>query len=106
MPRITFPDVSLGGIHLDQYKDLKGLRDAYFHAVPEVCIERPRLITEFHVRNGLLDRERISILDKAKRVQILSGESDRSCPASPGARQGDEQFSAHRQFAFRWFHYR
>lgn len=66
MTKITLNDVSLGDIQLDQYKDLKGLRDAYFHAVPEVCIERPRLITEFHVSNGLLDRKKISILDKAK----------------------------------------
>ena len=34
--------------------------------MPEVCVERPRLITEFHVKNGLLDQDKISILDKAK----------------------------------------
>lgn len=66
MTKITLSDVSLGNIHLDQYKDLERLRDAYFQAVPEVCIERPRLITEFHVKNNLLDQDKISILDKAK----------------------------------------
>ncbi len=34
--------------------------------MPEICVERPRLITEFHVTNGLLDQDKISILDKAK----------------------------------------
>jgi pyruvate formate-lyase/glycerol dehydratase family glycyl radical enzyme len=66
MTKVTLDDVSLSGISLDQYEDLKNLRKAYFNAVPEICIERPRLITDFHVTNGLLDQNTISILDKAK----------------------------------------
>ena len=67
MTKVTLDDVSLSRIKsLDQYEDLKNLRKAYFDAVPEICVERPRLITEFHVTNGLLDQDTISILDKAK----------------------------------------
>jgi hypothetical protein len=42
------------------------LREDYFRAVPEICIERPKLITQFSLRHTLLSQERISILDKAK----------------------------------------
>lgn len=66
MTKVTLDDVSLSGMSLDQYEDLKNLKKAYSNAVPEICVERPRLITEFHVNNGLLDQDRISILDKAR----------------------------------------
>ncbi len=42
------------------------LRKIYFRAMPEVCIERPRLVTEYSLDNDLFNKERISILDKAK----------------------------------------
>lgn len=42
------------------------LKKVYFDALPEVCIERARLVTEYHVQNGLLGKDRISILDKAR----------------------------------------
>jgi len=42
------------------------LREDYFKAVPEICIERPKLITQFSLKHNLLNQERISILDKAK----------------------------------------
>jgi pyruvate formate-lyase/glycerol dehydratase family glycyl radical enzyme len=42
------------------------LREAYFRAIPEVCIERPELVTKFHVESNLLNQETISILDKAR----------------------------------------
>ncbi|MCX5874263.1 MAG: hypothetical protein NTY51_13675, partial [Deltaproteobacteria bacterium] len=66
MNRVTLGDVSLRGISLGQYDDLRTLRKAYFRAVPEICIERPRLVTDYHVEKGLLDQPRISILDKAR----------------------------------------
>ena len=34
--------------------------------MPEICTERPRLITRFHLKNNLLGKQRISILDKAR----------------------------------------
>ncbi|MGO9566334.1 MAG: pyruvate formate lyase family protein [Desulfomonilaceae bacterium] len=66
MTNVMLADISLSHITLDQYEDLKNLRKAYFSAVPEICVERPRLITDFHVQNGLLAKDRISILDKAR----------------------------------------
>jgi pyruvate formate-lyase/glycerol dehydratase family glycyl radical enzyme len=66
MSTVSLSDVSLPGVNLDRHGNLERLRKAYFKAVPEICLERPRLITEFHVENGLLGQERISILDKAR----------------------------------------
>jgi hypothetical protein len=42
------------------------LRQDYFRAVPEICIERPILVTNYGLQHHLFDQERISILDKAK----------------------------------------
>ncbi len=41
------------------------LRKVYFKAMPEMCIERPRLVTRFHRDNNLFGKDRISILEKA-----------------------------------------
>jgi formate C-acetyltransferase len=45
---------------------VKSLRDAYFDAVPEVCPERPFLLTKFHTGQHLLRADRITGLDKAR----------------------------------------
>ncbi len=42
------------------------LKKAYFRAMPEMCVERPRLVTRFHRDNDLLGKDRISILEKAR----------------------------------------
>lgn len=42
------------------------LRYAYFRACPEICIDRPRRITQLHQELGLFDKPRIGILDKAR----------------------------------------
>ena len=42
------------------------LRDAYFRAVPEICVERPLLLTRYHRYKGLFSKDRITILDKAR----------------------------------------
>jgi len=34
--------------------------------MPEMCVERARLITRFSLESGLFQKSRISILDKAK----------------------------------------
>ncbi len=64
MPKITISDISLKGCNLT--KRVSNLRKIYFRAMPEICIERPRLITRFSLENGLFDQEHISILDKAR----------------------------------------
>lgn len=45
---------------------LRALREAYFRAVPEVCSERPVLITKFSREAGLFERDRVTVLDKAR----------------------------------------
>lgn len=50
---------------------VKALRDAYFGAMPEICIERPELITHYSRENNLFGRARISILEKAKMYRYL-----------------------------------
>ncbi len=60
----TVDDLSLSDQRLTDR--VKRLRTAYFRAIPEICVERPRLVTRFHLENGLFARDRITILDKAR----------------------------------------
>ena len=39
--------------------------------MPEVCVERSGLITRFHLENNLLNKDRISILDKARAYRFV-----------------------------------
>ncbi len=64
MPDIIIKDLSLKDYNLTER--VKNLKDAYFKAIPEVCIERPRLITRYHLENELFEKSSISVLDKAK----------------------------------------
>ena len=69
MSQITLSDLSLKDYNLP--RRVSYLKDIYFKAMPEMCIERPRLVTEFHQKNGLFDKERISILDKARTYKYV-----------------------------------
>ena len=64
MPDISFTDLSLPQCRLSAR--VETLRKAYFDAVPEICTERPLLITRYSLEHGLFEKERVSILDKAK----------------------------------------
>ena len=64
MPEKTRPDPNIRKCRLSPRASQ--LRDAYFKALPEICIERPHLITGYSLKHGLFEKERISILDKAK----------------------------------------
>ncbi len=64
MTEITLSDLSLKG--KDLTKRVSYLKDIYFKAMPELCVERPRLVTCFSLDNGLFSKERISTLDKAR----------------------------------------
>ena len=64
MSTITLADPSLGGVRLPP--QLAALREAYFQAVPEICTERPRLVTRYSLEAGLFGRDRITSLDKAR----------------------------------------
>lgn len=67
MAEITLQDLSLKNCGLTER--VTKLRDAYFKAVPEVCVERPRLITIYSLENKLFQKDGISILDKAKQYR-------------------------------------
>ncbi len=64
MAHVTLRDISLKDYGFTPR--VSHLKDIYFRAMPEICIERPRLVTRFSLDNGLFDKERISILDKAR----------------------------------------
>jgi len=69
MTQITLNDLSLKDYNLT--KRVSHLKDIYFRAMPEICIERPRLITHFSLKNDLFNQERISILDKARMYRYV-----------------------------------
>ncbi len=69
MPEIKLSDISLKNCSLTER--VSHLRNIYFRAMPEMCIERPRLITRFALDNDLFNQERISILDKAKTYRYV-----------------------------------
>lgn len=50
---------------------VRRLRDAYFAAMPEICTERPRLLTEYHVAHRLLTGQPISALEKARAYRFV-----------------------------------
>ena len=64
MPAITLGDLSLRNCGLSPR--VAALRHSYFRAVPEVCIERARLVTDYSRQHGLFRSSPISILDKAR----------------------------------------
>ncbi len=64
MTQITFDDLSLKECGLTER--VSNLKKIYFRAMPEICIERARLVTRFHLGNGLFEKKNISILDKAR----------------------------------------
>ena len=69
MSKITIKDLSLKDSNLTER--VAELKKAYFKAMPEVCLERPSLITSFHLENNLFNKERISILDKARAYRFV-----------------------------------
>jgi formate C-acetyltransferase len=69
MPEITLTDISLKDYSLSPR--VSRLTEVYFKAMPEICIERPRLVTRFTVDNDLLNQDRISILDKARTYRYV-----------------------------------
>jgi len=69
MPKITIKGLSLKDCNLTER--VAELKKAYFRAMPEVCVERPDLITRFYLENNLLNKDKISILDKAKAYRFV-----------------------------------
>ncbi len=64
MEPVTFRDLSLK--HHGLTPRVEELRQAYFQAWPEICIERADLVTQYSLAKGFFGRDRISALDKAR----------------------------------------
>ncbi len=62
---------ALTAFSLASKTSLMELRANYFKVLPEICTERPRLVTNFHVENGLFKKSRISIIDKARAYRFV-----------------------------------
>ena len=69
MAQITLNDISLKDYNLTERTS--HLKNIYFRAIPEICIERPGLITRFHLDKGLFKKQRISILEKARAYRFV-----------------------------------
>ncbi len=61
---ITTQDLSLRDVKL--VPALQNLREAYFRAMPEVCVERAWLVTKYSAEAGLFERAQITSLEKAR----------------------------------------
>lgn len=62
------------GFNLNQYhlsSRVVQLRKAYFKAMPEICVERPYLITKYYRSNNLFEKDHVSILDKAQMYRYV-----------------------------------
>ncbi len=69
MSQLTLQDLSLKDYGLTPR--VSHLKDVYFRALPEICIERPRLLTRFHLETGFFNQKRISIMDKARAYRYV-----------------------------------
>jgi formate C-acetyltransferase len=66
--------VSLKNLALSDQKRsprVEVLRKAYFDAMPEICCERPLLVTRYSRKQRLLDKTTISVLDKARQYRYV-----------------------------------
>lgn len=56
---VTFTDLTLTEYNLTERLD--SMKKIYFDAAPQVCAERPALITKYCLEHGLFAKERLSI---------------------------------------------
>ncbi len=90
MPNITLNDLSLKDYQLTPR--VSYLKDIYFKAMPEICIERPRLVTRYSLHNGLFKKDKISNLDKAKLYHFVLENRDPIVWHSRGFQKGMTPF--------------
>jgi autonomous glycyl radical cofactor GrcA len=65
--------VSLKDLALSDQKRssrVEALRNAYFDAVPEICCERPSLVTRYARKHGLFAKPTISVLTGGMEIQF------------------------------------
>ena len=66
MAEITFPKSEYSLDHIKINADVEQMKKDYFAASPEVDIERPKLLTDYFLANGLFRKDQITALDAAK----------------------------------------
>lgn len=67
------------------------LRDLQLRAMPEVCIERPRLLTRFAMERSLLGKPSVSVLEQARLLRsVLESRAPVVAHASARLEQGGE----------------
>ena len=64
MPQVTLADISLKGIALSER--VAAMKKDCFRALPEICVERPRLVTQYSLAHALFEKPKITVLDKAR----------------------------------------
>jgi pyruvate formate-lyase/glycerol dehydratase family glycyl radical enzyme len=69
VPQITLTDPALASLSLTD--PVLELRKAYFRALPEICVERPRWVTRFSRENDLLAQCQFSVSGKARTYRYV-----------------------------------
>ncbi|HAW50302.1 TPA: formate acetyltransferase [bacterium] len=69
--KVTFDDLSLKHITIDSIPRLKKLREIHFKTKPEICVEIPRLLTEFMKKEGIKPEHGISKVMSARRFKYI-----------------------------------
>ncbi len=67
---------------------VKGLKKAYFDAMPEICIDRPQLVTKFSRENNYFEKKRITGLEKARLYRYVLENQNAVVLQNSGHRQG------------------
>lgn len=74
-PKVTLTDVSLPHISLDTLPRLEELRDRHFRTEPEVCVELPKLMTEYMKSRWCSSSEantnELTELDSGERIKYV-----------------------------------
>jgi pyruvate-formate lyase len=68
---VHLDDISLTQITLADLNGISELKNDYIKALPEICIERPRLLTEYYKNNNLFAKNQIPISEKAKSLAYI-----------------------------------
>ncbi len=84
--KITLADPSLKDCKMTPR--VKGLKKAYFDAMPELCIDRPRLVTKFSRENNYFEKDRITGLEKARLYRYVLENQRAVVLQNSGYRQG------------------
>jgi pyruvate formate-lyase/glycerol dehydratase family glycyl radical enzyme len=63
------PEITPSEAALAEYQPTQRVTEltkSYFNALPEICVERPWLVTDFSIKHGLFGKPRVTVLEKAR----------------------------------------